>query len=33
MFAITWIASVAFGMRVLFHYENIVAKLDPRSYV
>jgi hypothetical protein len=22
LFAITWIASVAFGMRVLFHYEN-----------
>jgi hypothetical protein len=29
--AITWIASVAFGLRVLFHYENTPGRVGARS--
>ena len=31
LFAITWIASVAFGMRVLFHYENTPGRVGALS--
>lgn len=33
LFAITWIASVAFGMRVLFHYENAPGNVGAISEV